>query len=58
MTILKMHKIERTALRQVKIGHCSIQNRGLQVSGGDVLEHLFLKRQIGNKTLQAYILSL
>ena len=27
--------------------------RGLQVSRGNVLEHLFLKRQIGDKTLQA-----
>jgi GTP cyclohydrolase I len=32
--------------------------RGLQVSRGNVLEHLFLKRQIGNKTLQADILAL
>src|SRR5271169_2633073 len=32
--------------------------RGLQVSRGDVLEYLFLKRQIGDKTLQANILPL
>src|SRR5271169_1853945 len=32
--------------------------RGLQVSRGNVLEHLLLKRQIGNKTLQANILAL
>src|ERR1017187_6578424 len=31
--------------------------RGLQVSRGDVLQHLLLKRQIGNKTLQADILA-
>jgi len=30
----------------------------LQVSRGNVLEHLLLKRQIGNKTLQAHILAL
>src|SRR5664279_2126889 len=32
--------------------------RGLQVSRGNVLDHLLLKRQIGNKTLQADILAL
>jgi hypothetical protein len=34
-----------------------MSGRGLQVSRGDVLEHLLFKRQIGNQTLQANILA-
>jgi hypothetical protein len=30
--------------------------RGLQVSRGNVLQHLLLKRQIGDKTLEANVL--